>query len=328
MSHSQTGRKQRRARLVRIGDRKILTRGLERRFFSDLYHYCMNASWPQFVAGAAFGFILLNCGFALLYWFGDKAIANARPGHFVDLFYFSAETLGSVGYGEMYPQTDYAHLVATIEIFCGMGSVGVMAGLIFARVSRPRARILFARNPVIAGHDGQSTLMVRMANARHNMITDAAARLWLTQIEPISNGNRFRRFRELRLERAENPMFALSWTIFHVIDETSPIYGLDATAMQEIDANLILTFAGLDETSGQEVHARMGYTYEDLHWGHHYADILDTDDNGMPRIDYGRFHETVAQGERGEHRREGAPTVALPALRRDNLAVWRRAPAW
>jgi inward rectifier potassium channel len=129
------------------------------------------------------------------------------------------------------------------------------------------------------------------------MITDAAARLWLTQIETIAEGNRFRRFRELRLERPENPMFALSWTIFHVIDETSPLYGLDAAAMTDVDANLILTFSGLDETSGQHVHARMGYKHEDLHWGRRYADILDTDDSGMPRIDYSRFHDTLAQAD-------------------------------
>jgi len=295
MSNSQNARKEPRSRIVRIGDRKILTRGLERRFFSDLYHYCMTASWAQFVAGTALAFILLNCGFACLYWLGDNPIANARPGRFVDLFYFSTETLGSVGYGEMYPQTDYGHVVAAVEMFCGMGSVALVAGLVFARFSRPRARIIFARNPVISRHDGQNTLMVRMANARHNMITDAAARLWLTQIETIAEGNRFRRFRELRLERPENPMFALSWTIFHVIDETSPFYGLDAAAMAVVDANLVLTFSGLDETSGQHVHARMGYTHEDLHRGRRYADILDTDDNGMPRIDYSRFHDTLAQ---------------------------------
>jgi inward rectifier potassium channel len=297
MSDSPNARKEPRERIIRIGDRKILTRGLERRFFGDLYHYCMTASWPQFFAGVAFGFILLNTLFALLYWLGDDTIANARPGHFIDFFYFSAETLGSVGYGEMYPQTDYGHVVATIEIFCAMGSVGVMAGLIFARFSRPRARILFARNPVITERDGQKTLMIRMANERHNMITDAAARLWLTQIEPIATGSRFRRFRELRLERAENPLFALSWTIFHAIDETSPFYGLDAAAMKEIDANLVLTFNGLDETSGQQVHARAGYTHEDLHWGRRYADILDTDDDGTPRIDYRHFHETLPQEE-------------------------------
>ena len=151
MSNSQNARKEPRSRIVRIGDRKILTRGLERRFFSDLYHYCMTASWAQFFAGAALAFIVLNCGFALLYWLGDNPIANARPGRFVDLFYFSTETLGSVGYGEMYPQTDYGHVVAADRDVLRHGQRRrLVAGLVFARFSRPRARIIFARNPVIS----------------------------------------------------------------------------------------------------------------------------------------------------------------------------------
>jgi inward rectifier potassium channel len=295
MSHSPPAPREPRSRIVKIGNREVLTRGLERRFFGDLYHYCMTAAWWQFFVGAALVFIVLNCGFALVYWLGDDPVANARPGHFSDLFYFSTETLGTVGYGDMHPQTNYGHLVATVEMFTGMGSVAVMAGLVFARFSRPRARILFAKNPVISDRDGQATLMVRMANARHNLINDAAVRLWVIRLETTGTGDRFRRFRELRLERSENPVFALSWTIFHVIDETSPLYGLDAAAMKEIDANLILTFSGLDESSGQHLHARTAYTYEDLHWGHRYVDILDTGDDGMPRIDYSRFHDTLAE---------------------------------
>ena len=295
MSHSRNAQKPPRGRVVRIGNRKVLTRGLERRFFGDLYHYCMTATWWQFFIGAATIFVVLNCGFACLYWLGTAPIANARPGNFADLFFFSTETLGTVGYGDMHPQTNYAHFIATVEMFSGLGSVAVLAGLVFTRFSRPRARILFAKNPVISELGGQPTLMVRMANARHNLINDAAVRLWILQLETIGSGDRFRRFRELRLERPENPIFALSWTIFHVIDETSPLYGLDSAAMKEVDANLILTFSGLDQTSGQHLHARAAYSYDDLRWRHRYVDILDTDDDGMPRIDYSHFHDTQAQ---------------------------------
>ena len=297
MNHSRNGHRQPRARVVRIGNRKVLTRGLERRFFSDLYHYCMTATWWQFFIGAAAIFVLLNLGFAFLYWLGDDPIANARPGHFADLFYFSTETLGTVGYGDMHPQTDYAHFVAGIEMFTGIGSVAVLAGLVFTRFSRPRARILFAKHPVISIYNEQSTLMVRLANARHDLINDAAVRLWVIQLGTIATGDRFRRFHELRLERSENPIFALSWTILHVIDETSPLYGLDVAAMKEVDSNLILTFSGLDQTSGQHLHARTAYSYDDLRWRHRYVDILDVDEDGMPRIDYSHFHETLEQEE-------------------------------
>jgi inward rectifier potassium channel len=295
MNPSRDGHKHPRARVVRIGNRTVLTRGLERRFFSDLYHYCMTASWWQFFISAAAIFVVLNLGFAFLYWLGDNPIANARPGHFADLFYFSTETLGTVGYGDMHPQTDYAHLVASIEMFTGIGSVAVLAGLIFTRFSRPRARILFAKHPVISIYNEQATLMIRVANARHDLINDAAVRLWVLQLGTIATGDRFRRFHELRLERSENPIFALSWTILHVIDETSPLYGLDTDTMKETDSNLILTFSGLDQTSGQHLHARTAYSYDDLRWRHRYVDILDVDEDGMPRIDYSRFHETLEQ---------------------------------
>ncbi|HWG04920.1 MAG TPA: potassium channel family protein, partial [Beijerinckiaceae bacterium] len=227
MNLSRNGHKHPRARVVRIGNRKFLTSGLERRIFSDLYHYCMSATWWQFFIGAAAIFVVLNCVFAFLYWLGNDPIANARPGHFVDLFYFSTETLGTVGYGDMHPQTNYAHFIASIEMFTGIGSVAVLAGLIFTRFSRPRARILFANNPVISTYNQQATLMVRLANARHELINEATVRLWFFLIEPVGPDTRFRRFRELRLERSENPVFSLSWTLFHVIDETSPLYGLD-----------------------------------------------------------------------------------------------------
>ena len=145
----------------------------------------------------------------------------------LSLFYFSIETLATVGYGDMHPQTNYGHLVATIEIFTGMSFLAVMTGLIFARFSRPRARFVFAEHPVVGLHQGRPTLMIRVANARNNTISQATARLWLFLVENTSEGTQLRRYYELELERQEHPMFTLSWTLFHVIDDSSPLFGLD-----------------------------------------------------------------------------------------------------
>ena len=280
-----------RPRIVKVGEREVIAHGLEQWRFGNLYHYAMTASWPLFVASFAGVYMAVNCLFALLYDLGDRPIANARPG-FEDLFFFSIETLATVGYGDMHPQTRYGHWIATLEIFTGLSITAAMTGLVFARFSRPRARVMFARNPVIGTVNGSPTLMVRMANARHNMITDATAKLWLTRLETSAEGIRFRRFRELALDRSANPMFALSWTIFHIIDESSPIHGLGAEDLATVEASFVVTFSGLDETSAQQLNARALYDHDAINWNHHYVDILGVDEEGLTRIDYRKFHDT------------------------------------
>ena len=284
-------RRRDRWRILNIGSRQVRARGFESHPWSDLYHQSMTLPWPVFFAGFAAIFLLVNCVFAALYLLGDAPIANARPG-LVDLFYFSIETLATVGYGDMHPQTNYGHMVATVEIFTGLSIVAVLTGLVFARFSRPRARIIFARHPVIGLHDGRQTLMVRMANARHNMVTDATAKLWITRLEDTAEGHRLRRFHELKLERSQNPVFALSWTLFHAIDATSPLHGSNAKRLAEVEAAIVVTFSGVDETSGQTMNARMGYDHDALHWNHRYVDILGVDDAGTALIDYRKFHDT------------------------------------
>ena len=154
----------------------------------------------------------------------------------MSLFYFSIETLATVGYGDMHPQTNYGHLVATIEIFTGMCLLAVMTGLIFARFSRPRARFIFAEHPVVTVQQGEPTLMIRVANARNNTISQATARLWLFRLERMAEGHQLRRYHELKLDRSEHPMFSLSWTLFHAIDETSPLYGLTEHDLAAVEA--------------------------------------------------------------------------------------------
>ncbi len=123
----------------------------------------------------------------------------------------------------MHPQTHYGHFIAAVELFTGIFSMSLMTGLIFARFSRPSARLLFADNPVISDHEGKPTLMIRLANERHNIISNATARLWLFKSTVSREGQPFRRFYELPLTRNESPALALSWTLFHDIDESSPL---------------------------------------------------------------------------------------------------------
>ncbi len=211
-----------RSNIVRIGNREIITRGLNSGFWTDLYHRSMSVSWPVFFASAGLVFMALNGTFALAFFLGHEPIANVPTGSFMDLFYFSIETLATVGYGDMHPQTHFGHVVATVEIFTGMSLLPVMTGLIFARFSRPRARFVFAEKAIVTMHDRQPTLMIRVANARHNTLSNASATLWLIRAEQTAEGQHLRRYYQLEPLRQENPVFALTWTIFHVIDQTSP----------------------------------------------------------------------------------------------------------
>ena len=285
-------------RLVRVGAREVRAHGLRSHAWRDLFHHSMTAPWSLFFASFAGIFLTINTFYATLYWLGDAPIANARTG-FADLFYFSIETLATVGYGDMHPQTSYGHLIATLEIFTGMSVLAVMTGLVFARFSKPRARVLFAKNPVIGLYEGRNALMLRMANARHNMVAEATARLWMTRVETTAEGQTMRRFHDLKLERAQNPVFALSWTIFHIIDEASPLHGQDAQMLAQSQASFVVTLIGLDETSGQTMYARHGYEHHALRWNHVYLDILGQDEDGVAIIDYGRFHDTQARPAHG-----------------------------
>ncbi|GKQ49537.1 ion channel [Bradyrhizobium sp. Ce-3] len=281
------------ARTVRLGNREVVTEGLELSFWADISHRCMTASWPAFIGGAALVFVAFNAVFALLYWLGDRPIANVPDGQYIDYLYFSIETLSTAGYGDMHPQTHYGHFIATIELFTGIFSMSLMTGLIFARFSRPSARLLFADSPVISNHEGQPTLMIRLANERHNIIANATARLWLFKSGVSKEGMPYRRFYELPLLRSESPALALSWTLFHAIDQDSPLHGLDAADLEAVNAGLGLIVSGYDDVAAQTVHARKSYEHSDIRFGHRYAEILQATDDGRLRIDYSRFHETL-----------------------------------
>src|ERR1700749_975052 len=187
------------AKVVRFGGREFITEGLYLSFWADISHRCLTASWPSFIGGAVLVFIAFNAVFAAFYWIGDHPIANVPGGAYIDYIYFSIETLSTAGYGDMHPQTHYGHFVAAVELFTGIFSMSLMTGLIFARFSRPSARLLFASNPVITNHEGTPTLMVRFANARHNAITNATARLWMLIAVTTAEGRDIRRFTELKL---------------------------------------------------------------------------------------------------------------------------------
>ena len=282
--------------IIRFGGREIIiSEGLHLSFWADISHRCMTATWPSFIGGAALVFVVFNAVFASFYWIGDQPISNVPGGAYIDYLYFSIETLSTAGYGDMHPQTHYGHFIAAVELFTGIFSMSLMTGLIFARFSRPNARLLFADNPVISNHDGKQTLMIRLANERHNIIGNAAAKLWLLRNVVTAEGVSHRRFYELPLVRSEHPALALSWTLYHIIDENSPLYEQSAEDLDATSVTLSVVVSGYDVVAAQTVHARRSYDHASILFGRSYADILGTQEDGRLRLDYGRFNETTEQ---------------------------------
>ena len=278
-------------RRVTFGEREIVTLGLERRIWQDLYHYCMTVSWPRLFGSFAVLFLVFNLLFSALYHRVPGCIANLNPQGYLGYFFFSVETLATVGYGDMHPQTLYGHVIASIEIFVGMMSVALMTGVMFARFSRPTARFLFAAVAVVRPIDGRRTLMFRAANARQNIIMEASAQLRLIRDTVTAEGYRYRRIEDLALVRSQHPLFVLGWNLMHVIDERSPLAGETTESLVASDAMFNLTLSGTDETTGQVLMARHAYRARAIRFDHAFRDIISTGEDGVDRFDYGKFHD-------------------------------------
>jgi inward rectifier potassium channel len=278
-------------RRVKIGQREILTEGLSRVVFHDLFHHFMTVSWPRLFGTLAAFFLAFDVLFGFLYALMPGCIANLNPPGFAGAFFFSVETLATVGYGDMHPQTLYGHSVAMAEIFVGLMSLALITGIMFARFSRPRARFLFTRNAVVRPIDGKPTLLVRAANQRQNVVQDASARLHMLRDEVTEEGFRIRRVIDLPLIRSQHPMFVLGWTIMHVIDDASPLKSETAESLHALSATFVLSVSGTDETTGQVLMARAEYSCDDIRWNATFHDILEESADGTLHIDYGKFHD-------------------------------------
>jgi inward rectifier potassium channel len=260
----------------------------------DLYHRLLTIGWGAFFALVAVAYVAFNLFFAALYSLQHGSITAVRPGSTADEFFFSVQTMATIGYGDMHPVTLYANVLVTIEVLLGLICFALVTGLVFARISRPTARVLFSRVAAVSRFAGKPTLMLRVANRRTNRIVEATVTLTLARDEVTEEGVAIRRFYELKPERSRTSLFSLTWTVMHVIDATSPLHGTTPESLAAVAAELIVTIIGLDETVSQTVHARHAYGAADIQWGRRFADILSRDADAIETVDYRRFHDTVA----------------------------------
>jgi inward rectifier potassium channel len=276
-------------RPVRVGSLDLFTTGAARFDLRDPYHFIATMSWPTFFLCLVVSELLINSGFALLYIAVPGAIANVPAGSFIDAFFFSIETLATVGYGTMVPATRYGHVISAVEIICGIVYTAVVTGVIFIRFSKPKAKIVYAERPVVTNHNGVPTLMIRIANGRTHMLTDASVRLNALMLESTPEGQRFRRVHGLELSLAHFPLFALMWTLMHKIDANSPLHGRSADDLVRDGMRLMLSFDARDPALSVQVHDLKSYPAETIAFGMRYSDAVSWDEIGRTSADIRRI---------------------------------------
>ena len=277
---------------VRSGQLEFLKLNIEKWGWRDAYQWLLGLTWPQFAAFVAAIYISLNLLFAALYTIGGDCIAGMRPGSFLDAFFFSVQTLATVGYGHMYPSNLYGHIVTTLEIMSGLFLLAVITGLIFVRFSRPTARMVFSKSIVIAPLNGRPTLMLRIGNLRQRSMVEAEFRIMFSRDEPLVEGGDFRYFYYLKLQFDRLTPFPAVLTLRDVIDEESPLHGATTQLLETGRAFLVASVVGIDPVIPAAVQTQQDYTWRDIRFGERFVEIYTDNGDGKLTVDYGRLHET------------------------------------
>lgn len=262
----------------------------------SLYHTLLTLSWPRFFGAVTLFYLGTNAFFAGLYVlcgpgalnFPDSVVIHNA---FLNAFFFSVQTLGTIGYGHVSPVGLAANIVVTVEALTGLLGIALVTGVVFARFSRPSAKILFSQQAVIAPYQSGTAFEFRIANARNNQIIELEAKVLFSRFE-LENGRQVRRFHMLPLERSKVVFFPLSWTIVHPIDTESPLYGITTQELENSDAEFLILLQGIEETFSQIVHTRSSYKFDEIVWNARFTDIYNrpTDDQKIS-MDIGRLSE-------------------------------------
>jgi inward rectifier potassium channel len=259
----------------------------------NAYNTLLSLPVPRLLALMAAGYLVTNLLFASLYWLaGPGAIAGAASaplGRFEDCVFFSVQTLATIGYGKLVPSTRGANVLVGIEALVGLLGFAILSGLLFARFTRPTARIAFSRNAIVAPYENGWALMFRLVNLRNHNLTDVHAVVSLARwIE--ENGRRRRRFDQLALERDAIIFMPLHWVVVHPISDASPVRGLTPEALAASDPEVVCLISAADETFAQTVHAKTSYDNADIVWGARFRDMY-VDDADRVAIDLTRLHD-------------------------------------
>lgn len=285
-----------RRRLInKDGSFNVRRKGLN--FFTSLslYHHLLTMTWVRFTIVASLGYFLMNLAFAFAYMIFGKGLGGTQAdtflGQLIKSFFFSVQTSSTIGYGHITPQSFNANLLVTLESFIGLMGIALVTGMVFARFSRPTARILFSSNAVVSPYKKISGFMFRIANARSNQIIELEAQLHFSCIIE-KEGKRKREFHRLNLERDSVPFFPLSWTIVHPIDEESPLYKKTHEDLLRAEAEFMILLTGMDDTFNQTVFSRSSYKADEIVFNAKFNKIYQTMGEGEAiTIDISRLSE-------------------------------------
>ncbi len=259
----------------------------------DLYHALLRVPWWATLGVIVGGYLALNAVFALLYLL-TGGVASVRPGSFLDAFFFSVQTMGTIGYGDMHPATTAANLLMVGESVTGLIVTAMATGLVFVRFSQTRARLMFSAKVAVGRMDGMPTLMVRIGNERRGNIVDCRFHLSITRKTKTAEGVVIYRLDDLPLVRSRAPALSRAWTVMHVIADGSPLHGYDADRLAEVEGELQLEVMGIDDTSLQPVHGRYTWFAGSVAWDARLADVLSETPEGDMVVDLRQFHEVVS----------------------------------
>lgn len=271
--------------------------GLKDSIWADFYHHTLTASWPTVVVWAIGLYVVVNLLFALLYALVPGQITCPHPPTLLDLFFFSVQTLSTVGYGVMAPTGPVANGIVSFEVLIGMMINALATGTIFARIARPRARVIFSSRAVISKENGIPALCIRIANCRKSVILSLDVEVALSRLILSPSGHLVRQFDQLLLVQSHVPVLRFAFVVAHVISPASPLANQTAEELREEEAEIIVTVTGTDEAMGQTVFARTAYGFDRILHNHRFVDIIDPRPDGGLSVDYSRFHETESHSE-------------------------------
>jgi len=277
------------------GSFNVVRRGLP--FFRSLhlYHSLLTMSWPKFLLMVGIGYLIVNVLFAVGFLLCGPGALNGSIAigfgpRLLEAFFFSVQTLSTIGYGALSPAGLIANLLVTFEALSGLMIVALATGLFFARFSRPRAKIIFSESAVVAPFQGMTAFEFRIANERNSQLTNVEATVVLNRFE-VHNGKRTRRFHPLALERERVMFMPLHWVIVHPIDEASPLHGVTREQLLASDAEFLILLTGLDETYSQTVHARSSYKADEVMWSAKFVDMFQPPENGLISVDLSKISD-------------------------------------
>jgi len=283
----------------------LVIKGGRTRPARDFYHALIRNPWWVTVLVIVVNFLVANLLFAIGYTLVG-GVHGMRDGSIVDAFFFSVQTIGTIGYGAMYPESLAAHVLVSVEVVLGILLTALATGLVFTKFSTPVTKVFFSKNAVICLYDGTPTLMLRIGNERSDHVIDARMRMTLSRTEKTSEGETFYRNRDLQLVRGSSPTMRRGVSLMHTIDETSPLHGCTPESLRESEAEIVVSIIGLDGTTMQPVFAGASYFDDEVLFGHHLANTITELPDGRVELDMSKFHDT----------RPGAPTDAFPYPRK------------